>query len=157
MTVSRPDDADIRVTVTGPIGLRETSVRSNGNLAFVPESAPSDDFPLGRQDPTHILALNRRVIARVETRAADHVSDLDWQTVHMRELTFGGVSPTGEWAWTGVVPIGAKTGPARPGDARQWRVTVEEREGIEADPEDLDENGPLTKEWRLIYADQTML
>lgn len=154
MTVSRPDDRNVRVTVSGPIGLRD---RVKRNAEFEGILPPAGPYPLGDADLTNIVAQNRRVFASVERRLAGAISDLDWDVVHRQELSIGGVSADGEWAWTGVVPTGAAIGPATPGNVDEWRVTVEEHEGIEADPVSLDTSGPLTKEWRLIYADRTML
>lgn len=155
MTVSRPDAGNVRVTVSGPIGLRASLGKTIASLGKG-DTAP-EKYPLGAADPTNLVAQDRRVYASVERRAAGEISDLDWQVVTRRELSIGGVSPAGEWAWTGVVPVLAQVGPATPGKADEWRVTVEEMEGIEGDPADLDTAGPLVKQWRLIYADRTLL
>ncbi len=152
LTVSRPDDGHVRVTVTGPVGLRDfgrgaltgTTVATNNSAAF----------PLGAADPTAIISRDRHMMATIERLAAGETSgqtsDLDWEVVHTQELTIGGVSADAQWAWTGVLPITTSLGPATPGQGDQWRVMVMETEGIESDPTDTDQ---FPKEWRTIYAD----
>ncbi len=156
MTVSRPDDSNVRVTVTGPIGLRTPINRAGveGRKAIGGDASP---YPLGAADPTNVVANNRRVYAIVERLPAGATSDLDWDEVHRQELSIGGLAATGDWAWTGVVPVGKPVGPATPGAVDEWRVTVEEHEAIEGDPASLDTKGPLVQQWRLIYADRTLL
>lgn len=150
LTVSRPDDAHVRVTVTGPIGLRDRGrdVASGSNI----QSGGIDgtSFPLGASDPTAIISRDRHMIAMVQRLPTGLTSDLDWDVVHEQELTIGGVSADAQWAWTGVLPLNTRIGPATPGESDQWRIMVTELEGLESDPGD---NGKPTKQWRTIYAD----
>ena len=164
MTMSRPDEGSVRVTVTGPIGLREGFVHNAFgalgaiNEAAEPASTEASPYPFGTADATNLVARNRRMWAMIERRDAAHNSDLDWRVVRRQELSLGGVSATtGEWAWTGVIDIGQSVRAADPGANHEWRVTVEEHEGLEGDPADLDKGAPLIKEWRIIYADRTPL
>ncbi len=177
LTVSRPDARSVRVTVSGPAGLRQAGPKSQSKVPPPPPSpvgpsaagavpvpgispgalGASGPYPFGDKDPTRLMALDRRVYAILEHREPGEVSDLDWRTVKRQELSLGGLSADGEFAWTGVVPIPVPLGPAEPGAEPAWRVTVEEHEGIEGDPADPKGNGPLVTQWRIIYADRTLL
>lgn len=168
MTVSRPDAMSVRVTVSGPAGLRQAGPKSHSDLVtFAPVAqhigidpgtlGKSGPYPFGDSDPTRLMALDRRIYAILEHREPGEISDLDWRTVQRQELSLGGLSVAGEFAWTGVLPIPIAIGPAEPGSESAWRVTVEEHEGIEGDPTDPNGNGPLVTQWRIIYADSTLL
>ena len=148
LTVSRPDDGHVRVTVTGPIGLRDMG-RGEIGVANI-RGSDNQAFPLGAVDPTAIISRDRHMIATIERLQLGKTSDLDWEVVHEQELTIGGVSADAQWAWTGVLPISADVGPSTPGGGDQWRVMVTENEGIESDPVVA---GQQSKEWRTIYAD----
>jgi hypothetical protein len=150
LTVSRPDDAHVRVTVTGPIGLRDRGRDGAAGTNIQGGGASGAGFPLGENDPTAIISRDRHMIAMVQRLPAGRTSDLDWETVHEQELTIGGVSANAQWAWTGVLPLTTSIGPATPGDSDQWRVMVTETEGVESDPGN---DGQPTKQWRTIYAD----
>ncbi len=150
LTVSRPDTDHVRVTVTGPIGLRDQGRNLAGGANIQGGGTGDTRFPLGAADPTAIVSRDRHMIAMVQRLPAGLTSDLDWETVHEQELTIGGVSADAQWAWTGVLPITTSIGPATPGEIDQWRIMVTENEGVESDP---DESGQLTKQWRTIYAD----
>ena len=166
MTVSRPDVTTVRVTVSGPAGLRESAPAAAPLLELqhiIPtvidqgSLGPGGPYPLETADPTNAMAKDRRVYAVLEHRESGDVSDLDWRTVHRQELSLGGLSPTGEFAWTGVIDTGTPISLGEPGHDRGWRITVEEHEGIEGDPAEPNSRGPLVKQWRLIYADRTLL
>ncbi len=153
LTVSRPDDGHVRMTVTGPIGVRNDDRGvDNGEGGTV--DTTTSPYPFGKADITNIVAKNRRMMAMIEHRAAGELSDLDWKAVHEAELSIGGVDALGEWAWTGVLPIGAALGPATPVEGGEWRATVCEVETIEGDP---DANGKPTRAARTIYADSVGL
>jgi hypothetical protein len=165
LTVSRPDDGHVRMTVTGPIGLRNDN-RGDGRIAGGLISTvgaggaggtagtAASPYPFGNADVTNLVAKNRRMMATIEHRAAGETSDLDWKIVHEAELSIGGVDATGEWAWTGVLPIGAALGPATPAPGGAWRAMVCEVETIEGDP---DVDGTPTRAARTIYADSVEL
>jgi hypothetical protein len=143
LTISRPDDGHVRMTVTGPIG-----IRNDTRETLASEKATS--YPFGKADLTNMVAKNRRMMAMIEQRAAGDTSDLDWKVVHEQELSIGGVDATGEWAWTGVLPIGATLGPATPANGGAWRAMVCEVETIEGDP---DADGTPTRASRVVYVD----
>ncbi|QXQ07824.1 hypothetical protein KX816_07465 [Sphingosinicellaceae bacterium] len=167
MTVSRPDVTTVRVTVSGPAGLRESAPAAAPGVFAQKQTIPTGidpgalgvggPYPLGAADPTNAMAKDRRVYAVLEHREPGDVSDLDWHAVHRQELSIGGLSAAGEFAWTGVIDIGTSIPLGEPGQDRGWRITVEEHEGIEGDPAEPNSRGPLVKQWRLIYADRTLL
>ena len=149
-TVSRPDDGHVRVTVTGPIGLRATG----GGGKLLDSAANASPYPLGEADLTNTIAPSRRMFAAVEQRPADSTSDLDWQMVEERELSIGGLGASGDWAWTGVVPTGQPVPLRTPEDGgREWRVAVREVEYVEGDPAD----GVTTRQERTPYLDHIRL
>ena len=152
LTVSRPDAGSVRVTVTGPVGLRQSILRQRSAPA-APVEDHSADYPFGKADVTNIVAQDRRLFATIERRAGGIASDLAWIPIVTRELTVGGVSASGEWAWTAVLELPEPLPLDTPGGEGTWRVLVEERESLEADPVDLDAVSPLTRQWRVIYAD----
>jgi hypothetical protein len=149
LTVSRPDDKHIRVTVTGPIGMRDNG-RGEGAINTQGSAGGAGTFPLGAFDPTTAISRDRHMVATVQRLPAGQTSDLDWENAHEQELTIGGVSADAQWAWTGVLPITTSIDPATPGKNDKWRVMITETEGIESDP---DANGAPMKQWRTIYAD----
>lgn len=150
LTVSRPDDAHVRITVIGPIGLRDMAGGRDGVAGAQLSGAGGTTFPLGVLDPTATISRDRHMMAAVQRLPAGQMSDLDWEIVHEQELTIGGVSADGQWAWTGVLPLSTRIDPATPGENDKWRVMITETEGIESDPDD---SGVATKQWRTIYAD----
>ena len=147
MTVSRPDERSARVTVTGAVGMRD-------GLTAAPDNR---EYPLGLNDPTHALARDRRVWAVLERRGHMLGTDLDWDEVKRLELTFGGIGPGFEFAWTGVVDLGQALALAEPGHNADWRLTVEEHETMVSDPDDMELGSPLRHQSRLVYADRTLL
>ncbi|WP_347302511.1 hypothetical protein V5740_10940 [Croceibacterium sp. TMG7-5b_MA50] len=148
-TVSRPDDGHVRVTVTGPIGLRATG--GGGKLLDTGEQSP---YPFGEADVTNTIAPSRRMFAAVEQRPAGSTSDLDWQVVREQELSIGGLSPTGDWAWTGVIATGQPVPLRTPEEAEgsDWRVAVREVEYVEGDPV----NNVPTRQERTPYLDHVV-
>jgi hypothetical protein len=148
-TVSRPDEDHVRVTVTGPIGLRASG--GAGRLLGTGDASP---YPLGTADITNTIAPSRRMFAAVEQRPAGSTSDLDWQVVEERELSIGGLGSSGDWAWTGVVPTGQPVPLRMPEDGgSEWRVAVREVEYVEGDPVD----GVTSYQERTPYLDQIRL
>jgi hypothetical protein len=148
-TLSRPDIDHARLVVSGPVGFRtpeETLVRRT----------PTDPAVIAE-----FIRNNRRFIARLERRDPAIPTDLGWHTEVVTELAVVGFDPTdGEFAWMGMLNLPKPIDPARPGAVDDWRVTVEEWEALEADPVpfQLDSQGaPLTKEWRVVYADRLSL
>jgi hypothetical protein len=77
-----------------------------------------------------------------------------WAVTHRQLLTIGGVDASGDWAWTGVVPLPSPVTTGTPGGPSAMRVTVTEEEGIDSDP---GPDGAPRKGWRIIYADRITL
>jgi hypothetical protein len=148
-TLSRPDVDHARLVVSGPVGFR----------------VPADQIARrASADPTAIAEFirdNRRFLARLEKRDLAVPTDLGWQTEVVTELAVVGFDPTdGEFAWMGMLKLPEPIDPARPGAVDDWRITLEEWEALEADPAAFrgDTHGdPLTKEWRIVYADHLSL
>lgn len=149
LTVTRPDEDHVRVTVVGPVGLRDLAV---GQVAGGASPVPA--YPFGAADVTNVIARSRRMVATVERRASGHTSDMDWEPVAEQELSIGGASAGGDWAWTGVVSIGASVPLRRPAEEGEWRVAVREIEYVEADP---DSAGAARRAERTPYLDQVVL
>lgn len=146
LTLTRPDEGTVRVTVTGPVGIRDHPDRNPGPSHDVAQPP----YPFGQVDITNWVAANRRMYATVQRRAAGLASDLDWEDVVRHELSIGGLGADGNWAWTGVVPFAQPSGPATPASNDGWRVLVREVERIDADP---DADGTKRYAERTIYAD----
>ena len=144
-TLSRPDINHARLVVSGPVGFRTPA-------DVLARRAAADPAALAE-----FIRDNRRMIARLERRDAAIPTDLGWHTEVVTELAVVGFDPTdGEFAWMGILNLPEPIDPARPGAVADWRVTVEEWEALEADPVpfQVDSQGaPLTKEWRIVYAD----
>ena len=160
LTVSRPDDRSVRITVTGPIGLRATILAQNAAATGAvppPLEDRSAGYPLGKADFTNVVGQDRRMFAVLETRPAGLASDLVWKEVQRRELSVGGATAAGEWAWTGVIDLASADELDTPGEPGTMRILVEEHEGLEADPADANADRPLTKEWRIVYADAVII
>lgn len=143
--MSRPDINYARLVVSGPVGFRTPA-------DVLARRAAADPAALAE-----FIRDNRRMIARLERRDAAIPTDLGWHTEVVTELAVVGFDPTdGEFAWMGMLNLPEPIDPARPGAVADWRVTVEEWEALEADPVpfQVDSQGaPLTKEWRIVYAD----
>jgi len=135
-TLTRPDDTHARIVVTGPIG--------------IPRIVDGESRPGTFAD---LIGLSRTMRARLERRDASVGTDLGWVTVAQEVLPILGA--TGAIvSWSGQlelpVPIAART----PGEASDWRVTVEEWERLPADP--LVVRVP-SFEQRIVYADHFLL
>jgi hypothetical protein len=146
-TVARPDEHSVRVVVTGPVGLPRIP-DDHGVLVAVPQASP-----------LQILNQTRTVTARLEAFDPQVGTDLGWQTVVKSDLAVSGHEG---WTvtWCGTLELPADhlpdgLPPATPGASPQWRVTVEEWERLQSDPNPDDE----VPGWqpRLIYADHLAL
>ena len=149
-SVSRTDDRHVRVVVSGPVGVR-AELRSDpfgGPLAFA-----------------EAVSANRQVVATLQRRDPAIPTDLGWKTVAVKELVVRGRGASQfEAAWVGELDAGRTIPLTRPGDNRNWRVTVEEWERLPGDPASVAEGGPPLAlvvfpvwERRLIYADEVLL
>jgi len=144
-TLSRPDVDHARIVVSGPLGFRFPS-------DVISKRSAADPSALAE-----IIHANHRFLARLERHDAI-ATDLSWQTEVITELAVVGFDPAdGEFAWMGVLKLPTPIDPARPGAVDNWRITIEEREAVEADPVPFAKEGMLTKEWRIIYADHLSL
>jgi hypothetical protein len=146
MIVGRPDSRAVRVTVSGPTGLRELDERRL--------QADASD---GAAVLAALINRNHRLIAKLERRQPEIASDLGWRVDRITELAPAGIGDDGSVTWLGRIDLPEAIEPARPGQNDDWRVTVEEWEGIEADPQPFRIEGPPTTAWRLIYADRVRL
>jgi hypothetical protein len=148
-TLSRPDIDHARLVVSGPVGFRTPKEILTRRVSADP--AAIADF----------IRDNRRLLARLERRDPAIPTDLGWHTEVVTELAVVGFNPAdGDFAWMGILNLPEPIDPARPGAVAGWRVTVEEWEALEADPLPfkVDSAGaPLTKEWRIVYADRLSL
>jgi hypothetical protein len=137
-TISRPDDRQARVVVTGPVGV------------------PGGLTPVGLDIPSFLLKLasSRTLRARLERRIPEIGTDLGWQAVASTTLPVLGIDGT-VVSWAGTLNLPVDLGPSRPGESDDWRVTLEEWERLPADPE-LD-TGALRSEARVVYADHLPL
>jgi hypothetical protein len=121
----------------------------------VPSMFRPDPSVLVRADA---IRANRRLVARLEQRDTNIATDLGWITTQVTELALlGGNADTSEVTWFGLLNLDPAVLIAKAGHSLDQRVTVEEWEGIEADPEPFAAAGPLTTEWRLVYADHLAL
>jgi hypothetical protein len=142
--ITRPDAQTVRILVNGPVGLRagRPSLLVGSGSALEPER----------------IRANRRMIARLEQRDPAIGTDLGWKTTAVTELgPIGSDAARGEVTWFGLLALTEPIPFARPGAQVDWRVTVEEWEGLEADPVPFAPDGRLTMEWRLAYADHLPL
>ena len=156
LTVSRPDPGHVQVTLSGVVNW----------LRFDPHGGP--EFPgelLSADTPTGDAATrasrlqqSRTVRATVQSRAAG-AGDLEWEMVSTSVLLAVSVDETSGFraTWTGavVLPVGSP-GLRQPGAVvSDWRVLVEERELLAADP--IVPGIPGTPVPRLVYADTVAL
>jgi hypothetical protein len=146
-TVARPDEHSVRVVVTGPVGLPRIP-DERGVVVAVPQASPLQK-----------LNQTRTVTARLEALDPQVGTDLGWQTVVKSDLKVSGHEG---WTvtWCGTLELPAHhlpdgLPPTTPGASPQWRVTVEEWERLQSDPNPDDE----VPGWqpRLIYADHLAL
>lgn len=159
-TVNRPDEARVRVTVSGAVAFLR-GLRRDGGDEQVPVELDADT-------PTGATALVDQVLARSRTVHAtvqvlpDGATDLEWRTVSSRRLPVVGVGPSGSYrvTWSADLALphpGARDVPLElrtPGSQPRWRVLVEERELLDADPVDEPNlTGTPTRTSRVVYAD----
>ena len=161
-TVSRPDADHVRVTLTGAVAFLRVRARHED---AVDEDLDADTPTGGGAAFDRLLRLTRAVHATVQV-LPDGASDLEWRTVARRRLPAVGVGDetTFTVTWTGELalpPAGARDVPlalATPGGQERWRVLVEERELLDADPVDEPNiSGTPTRAPRVVYADAIML
>ncbi len=148
-SVSRTDVRHVRVVVSGPIGIREPPGRGTTTVAPPPDIA----------DYAAWVRMHRVVVARLQRRDPAIPTDLGWETITTEELTIRGFGRNiFEAAWVGELASPEDLPLKTPGENPEWRVTVEEWERLQGDPEDLaDPHSPPIWEQRLIYADEILL
>lgn len=146
MVVGRPDERTVRISVSGATGLRSLG-----------ESARTNAVAAAGTSLAETIGRNHRLLAKLERRVPEIASDLGWRVDRVTELAPVGIGADAMVAWLGEVALPEVILPVRPGLDADWRVTVEEWEGIEADPQPFRLDGPLPTAWRLIYADRTAL
>lgn len=90
---------------------------------------------IGRPCPgAEIIGANHRFLARLERLDPAIATDLGRHTEVIIELQVVGFDPAdGKFAWLSSLKLPVPIDPARPGDVDGRRVTVEEREAVEAD------------------------
>ena len=139
--LSRPDAGNVRVVVTGPVG--------------VPRFARAVDR---EQDFVGAVQRSRVMQARLEQRDPSVPTDLGWQTVTAAVLPIFGVDGT-TVSWGGELPLATALPPRRPGENTDWRVVVEEWEVLPADPALGPPTIVRTPRFgaRVVYADQLPL
>lgn len=146
--VSRLDEHEVRVVVSGPVSVRRPSVPR--------EPAPVDvDLDAIRQ--------NRLVVARLQKADPDLPGDLGWITVDSRRLEVANYRQADRTiAWGTTLGSSDEIPLRRPGpEASGWRVTVEEWERFPGDPATDAPVGiaapPPVWEQRLVFADEIYL
>ncbi|MBX9246447.1 hypothetical protein ICW40_16770, partial [Actinotalea ferrariae] len=160
-TVNRPDDDRVRVTVSGAVAFLRGLRRGDDGPQAPREDLDADTPTAGTAVLDAFLAASRTVHATVQV-LPDGASDLEWVTVATRRLPAVGVGPDGSYrvTWSGElrlppaasreVPLDLRT----PGSQPRWRVLVEERELLDADPVDEPNvSGSTTRAARVVYAD----
>lgn len=136
VTLTRPDDRHARVTVSGPVGLSRLPTATTAPAGFVAQ-----------------VAANRVMRARLERRDPSVGSDLGWVTIGSKDLPILGAAAT-VVSWSGQMDLPVPLPPRTPGDNPDWRITLEERERMLADP--LGPAPPVVEE-RIVYADHLRL
>lgn len=136
-TLSRPDDAHVRIVVTGPVGAPANVLA--GGFVELPFLA-------------HVHA-SRTMRARLERRVPSVGTDLGWKTMAQVDLPILGVDGT-VVSWVGQLELPEVLPPRRPGANADWRVVVEEWERLPADPAP---GGLPQLESRICYADHLPL
>ncbi|MFT4134971.1 hypothetical protein [Microbacterium sp.] len=143
--VSRLDEHEARVVVSGPIVLRRNPVRGDQVQA---------DLDAIRQ--------NRLVVARLQRADPDLPGDLGWITVDTRRMEVAAFERDRNLiAWGTTLGSDELVPLQRPGpEASAWRVTVEEWERFPGDPEPGGAGlaaPPPVWEQRLVFADEIYL
>ena len=144
-TVSRPSIDSVRVQVSGP-----TALRSIGDMRLSAAGSAIENF-------VRAFRASDRMLVRLERRDPAIAGDLGWTPVSITEIAPAAIDETADLAWFGEVDLPEPLALARPGANADWRVAIEEWEGIEADPQPFALDGPLPTAWRLIYADHIAL
>ena len=152
-TVSRPDAAHVRVTVTGVVAL----LRAPRVVGAVQGDDLDADTPLGQDARIDALLAGTRIVtARVEHRP-EGASDLQWETVTYRRLP--AVGNAGEntlrVTWSGELRLFDPLELRTPGtSSSDRRVVVEEQELLDADDPDAPNlAGQTVTVRRTVYAD----
>jgi hypothetical protein len=145
--VSRLDEHEVRVVVSGPVSVRRAAVQGQAPIAV--------DLAAIEQ--------NRLVVARLQKADPELAGDLGWITVDSRRLTVANYRQAERTiAWGTTLGSSDEIPLQRPGpEASGWRVTVEEWERFPGDP---DVNSPVGTaapppvwEQRLVFADEIYL
>ncbi len=147
-SVSRTAEGRVRVLVSGPAGLHDTGFGA----------APIGIAAVGGVRGTNplLVGANRVLRAKLQHRDAGQTSDLAWETLDQTDLEVRGYSGSlANLVWTGELDVPEGLPFTRPTTAGGHRVRIEEWETFVGDPENLgDPRSPLTRENRLIYADE---
>lgn len=143
-TLSRPDDGQVRITVTGT-----TAVTAAPGVQ-VPAQKPT------RRQLLTLLPKSRRVVATLQARNKVSGSDLDWIDLKKVDATLAGVDAKACAAtWTAALPLDPHQALITPGTSEDLRVQVEEFENFSADaPVGSDQ---LATAERLVYVDHFYL
>lgn len=143
-TLSRPEDGEVRVTVTGVTAVTSTP------------GADKPTKPADRAALREALAKSRRVQATLQARNQKSGSDIDWVDIVSVPGEVAGVNvDTFEATWSALLPLKPEIQLLTPGTSEDLRVQVEEYELLSADPKP-GEQIPSTTE-RLVYADHFSL
>jgi hypothetical protein len=144
-TLSRPEAAEVRVTVTGVTAVTTTPGKD------------SPTQPADRKALTEALSKSRRVVATLQARNPASGSDIDWVDIKQVPCEVVGVrTDTFEATWTAALPLTPEQQLLTPGTSDDLRVQVEEYELLPADSATPDTEIPSTTE-RLVYADHFRL
>lgn len=142
--VSRLDEHEVRVVVSGPVPVRRSGSRR----------PPLTDL--------EAIALNRLVVARLQKADPDLPGDLGWITVDTRRMDVAAYQQAEHTiAWGTTLGASDEIPLQRPGpEASGWRVTVEEWERFPGDPAVGTATiaaPPPVWEQRLVFADEIYL
>ncbi len=143
--VSRLDEHEVRVVVSGPVPVRRGPSHGEAELDL------------------EAIALNRVVVARLQKADPALPGDLGWITVDTRRLAVASFQQAEHLiAWGTTLGSDDEIPLQRPGpEASGWRVTVEEWERFPGDPATNAPPGaaapPPVWEQRLIFADEIYL
>ncbi len=162
-TVNRPDAERVRVTVTGAVGFLR--IRDEQKQPALREEVDADTPTGVGQAFDRLLALTRTMWATIQVLSEGN-SDLEWVTVASRRLPAVGVGDETNFrvTWTGELGLPAESARQEPlelktpGTQQRWRVLIEERERLDADPVDKPNvSGSTTIAERVVYADAITL
>lgn len=143
--VSRLDEHEVRVVVSGPVPVRRGATHGEIDLDL------------------QAIALNRVVVARLQKADPELPGDLGWITVDTRRLAVANYRQAEHLiAWGTTLGSDDEIPLQRPGpEASGWRVTVEEWERFPGDPAANAPGGvaapPPVWEQRLVFADEIYL